>query len=209
MFRHRAHYISLLIFFFFFFKIARPYSVGDRVTCSGVCLDSSGNPETLLVRRINVLYTIFQRINSREIAVSNAKLYSLDIENFRRSPPAVFRIDLSVSNKTTASQLETLRRRINSYLEKLPIDWKPTCTMRISGIRDQSISLLLFINSHHRWQDAPLLWRAVFFFYIFLAGTMRENNIIFHAADQNIRVHLESQSQQHGQNIQNLVSKHA
>jgi len=173
-----------------FVLVARPYAVGDRVTVSGILVGSHGEPEILLVRRIELLYTAFLRLTNKEIMVPNAHLATCAIENFRRSPPAVFRIELTVSTSTTAMQLEQLRRRLNAYLVREAASWRPTATLRCSGIDRQAVTLTIWLSSSHTWQNLNPLYRAVFSFYIFLLSVLRETKIVFRAPDQKVAVEM-------------------
>lgn len=176
--------ISNIVSSLIFVIISRPYDVGDRVTASCVF---SGD-ETLIVKRIDVLSTTFLRIVNKEITVPNWVLLSANIENFKRSPPAVMKLELVVSVLTTAIQLETLRRYTNTYLESQTLAWKPACTIRASMVRDQSIVLTLWVQSHYTYQEAPKLFKANFHLWMHLLTAMRDIGISFRAPDQAVRI---------------------
>ena len=125
--------------------------------------------------------------------VPNAVLASWAIENFRRSPAAVFRIELHFSLATTAAQLEQLRRRLNAYLARATLDWRPTCTIRFVGIQNQSMAVTVWLSSHHTWQQVSPLFRAVFEAYVCLVSILREVRITFRAPDQSLHVMLQQQ----------------
>ena len=165
-----------------FVLVTRPYEVGDRVTASGI-LDGA---EPLIVRKIDVLTTTFLRVNNKELIAPNHQLLQQNIENFKRSPTAAMKIEVSVSMNTTAAQLEGLRSRINTYLESQPLHWKPTCMIRAGRIEAQSIVLSVWAQSHYTWQDAPRLFRANWFLHIFLLEVLRQLGIGFRAADQRV-----------------------
>ena len=185
-----AQAVSSLIFVL----VARPYAVGDRVTCSGICVNAHGEPEILLVRRVELLYTAFLRLTNKEILVPNAHLAACSIENFRRSPTAVFRIELTISTSTTAAQLEQLRRRLNAYVVRESAAWRPTATLRCGGIDKQAVVLTIWLSSVHTWQRLDPLYRAVFSFYVFLLSVLRETRIVFRAPEQSIAVTMTQQS---------------
>jgi small-conductance mechanosensitive channel len=165
------------------FVASRPYDVGDRVAVSCAFPD-----ETLLVRRVDVLSTTFLRVTNRQVQVPNWVLLSSNIENFRRSPLAVMRLELVVSVTTSAGQLEGMRRRVNAYLETQPLSWKPACTIRASMLRDQSIVLTLWASSRFPWQDTPKLFKATFALWLHVLAAARELGISFRAPDQSLRI---------------------
>lgn len=135
-----------------------------------------------------MLTTTFWRLTNKQLVVPNWTLCTMAIENFRRSPPAVMKIDLSVAATTTAVQLETLRRRVDAYLLSAPLAWKPGCLVRCGGLRDQALLLSVWASSHYAWQDAPRLFRAAFLLHLSLAESLRECGIAFRMADQSLRV---------------------
>lgn len=112
----------------------------------------------------------------------------MSIENFKRSPPAVFKIDVAVSAKTSAAQLESLRRRLDGYLSSQPLAWKPTCFIRCGGLRDQTLLLSVWCSSHYMWQDAARLFRASFLLHLALVEFLTECDISFRLADQSLRL---------------------
>jgi small-conductance mechanosensitive channel len=178
--------VSNVVSSLIFVLIMRPYDVGDRVTASCVM----NGEETLIVKRIDVLTTTFLRIINKELTVPNFVLASCPggIENFKRSPPALMRLDIAVSIATTALQLEGLRRRTNAYLETQPLAWKPTCTIRALSLRDQSIVLAVFVQSRWTYQEAPRLYKANFALWLHLLAAMRDLGISFRAPDQAVRI---------------------
>lgn len=175
-----SNVVSSLIFVL----VTRPYAVGDRVTASGVL----NGEEMLMVKQIDVLTTTFVRVINKAIIVPNHQLLNMNVENFKRSPPATLRVELCVSILTTAVQLEHLRVLINAYLATQRAAWKPTCMVRISGLRDQSIVMTLWMQSHYLWQDVPRLFKAIFEFYVHLFEAMRQCSISFRAPDQSLKV---------------------
>lgn len=174
------------------FVLRGPYHVGDRVTVSG----HLNGDEMLIVRRIDLLTTTFLRPTNREITIPNWLLHTFNIENLKRSPPAVLRLVLAVHTGTTAMQLEGLRRRVNAYLDAEPAAWKPGCTIRAMGIRDQAMDLTMWLQSRYLWQDVPRLFKAHFALWVHVLQAMREEGIAFKAAEQQVK--LEGSLQLHG-----------
>lgn len=80
----------------------------------------------------------------------------MNIENFKRSPNAVMKIEIAVSVLTTAAQLEALRRCINAYLESQTLAWKPSCMIRAGVFKEASIMLSIWAASHYSWQVRTL-----------------------------------------------------
>jgi small-conductance mechanosensitive channel len=157
--------------------------VGDRITASGV-LDS----ETLLVQRVDLLSSTFLRPTARLITVPNFLLYTMSIENLKRSPQAVLRLVLTVPATASAMQLEGLRRRVNGYLERRPGAWKPGCTIRALALRDQALDLTLWASSRFRYQELPRLMKAQTELWLHLLAAAREEGLAYRAADTTVRL---------------------
>lgn len=175
-----ANVVNSLIFVL----VTRPYHVGDRVTCSGVF----DGQETLIVRRIDVLNTEFLRFQNKSVLVPNHLLIGQVIENFKRSPPAALKVEVLVSNTTTAAQLESLRLRMNAYLLTQPLVWKPGTVIRMAGFRDQSLNLSLWFQSFLSWNDTARLFKGVTALYFHLLGNMRDIGISFKGPEQRLHV---------------------
>lgn len=118
----------------------------------------------------------------------NHMLLSMAIENHKRSPNAVMKIELQVSQLTTAAQLESLRRRVNAYLASQALAWKPNCMIRAGAMRDAGITLSLWAGSHYSWQDAPRLFRANFLLNLEVLAALRATGIAFRMPDQSVHV---------------------
>jgi hypothetical protein len=120
--------------------------------------------------------------------VPNHQLLQMAIENHKRSPNAIVRLEFAVSQLTTAAQLEALRRRLNAYLESQPLAWKPSCMLRAGAMKDAGITLSLWVSSHYRWDDPPRLFRAQFLLNLELLAALRSLGIAFRLADQSLHV---------------------
>jgi len=114
----------------------------------------------------------------------------MNVENLRRSKNATLRFELAVSNETTLRQVEALRRRVAAFLIADPRNWRAdTEKVRVVGVREQSLVLLLFVTSRHAWQNTPAIFKAVNKFILSLAEMLRLEGVRFRAAD--LRVTLE------------------
>jgi hypothetical protein len=133
-------------------------------------------------------FHFFPRVCSLDRAVPNNKLQEMNIENHKRSPPAIARIEFRVSTQTTPLQLEGLRRRVNAYVNAQTLAWKGNCLIRAKDFTEQSLTLMVWQQSHFSWQDASRVYRAIFGLHMHLVSSLRELGIGFRAADQNVNL---------------------
>ena len=165
--------------------VTRPFDVGDRVTASGLY----GGEEMLLVRRINVMTTEFLLPTSKSVCVPNALLATMSIENFRRSPPAVVRLTVLVARSTTAAQLEAVRQRVDAHRASEPLSWaRSGIALRIGGLQQQSLILLLFSASRLSWQDIPRISPASFRLWLAYLAALDGEGVDYIAPPVSVRL---------------------
>lgn len=94
-----------------FLFVKHPYDVGDRVDIVGT------EKQQLVVERISLLYTIFNRIDKMQVVqVPNIQLNNLWIENVTRSKAMKEVIDVNVSFDTTFEDIELLRQEMEAFV---------------------------------------------------------------------------------------------
>lgn len=102
------------------FLLIFPIAVGERVTSPSL-LDG----ETLIVNKVDVLTTTFQRLSGKKFIVPNSTMAGLVVENLKRSTPAIFFPKFHLSYETTAEQLHLLKEKVLEYLNNHPRQWRP------------------------------------------------------------------------------------
>lgn len=169
--------------------VTRPFDVGDRITASGLF----GGDEMLLVKRINILTTELLRVTQKLVVVPNAALAAMHIENLRRSPDAVVRLELLVARHTTAAQLEAVRRAVNVFCASEPLAWKSDgVALRVGSVQQQALQLLLFAGSHLRWHDIPRTSPAIFRLWLAVLAALDAEGVVYSAPDVSVAMRMTS-----------------
>jgi hypothetical protein len=164
--------------------VTRPFDVGDRITASGLY----AGEEILLVEKISVLTTSLKRVSNKLVIVPNHVLGAMTIENFKRSPPAVVRLDVLVSAETKRDALDRIHQGLLAYIKANPTHWKPELVLRIIKYQARGIELAFIALSHHKWQEMPACYHENYRLHLELLGLLQKERVLFRAPD--VRVDL-------------------
>lgn len=169
--------------------ITRPYDVGDRIYAS----DILEGKELLLVQRIELLSTTFTRTNNRLLTSPNWKILSMNIENLRRSPNVVARLELALPFETNARQLENVRLRLDHYIKANTTDWRPGSErIRAIGLDGPSMKIVIFVTSRIMWSNVSALFKMNHGLWLHICASLTIEGIRFKAPD--VRVSIEGKS---------------
>jgi hypothetical protein len=136
--------LTSIIFLF----IKHPYDIGDCVQI---------NKETLTVKEIYLLSTLFLDGRGALIQSSNAHLSTMDIINIRRSPQMSEPFEFDVAYDTTFEQIEALRATMLKFVESQRRDFIPIFDIVVLDIGDQEkMKLKADIKYKSNWQVGAL-----------------------------------------------------
>ncbi|KAJ4910753.1 Mechanosensitive ion channel protein 9 [Raphanus sativus] len=124
---------------FVFVFVMHPYDVGDRCIIDGVIL---------LVEEIDLLTTVFLKIDNEKVFYPNATLISKPISNFYRSPDMGDSILFSIAFSTPAAKIATLKETISEYLVHNPQNWYPNFLFLVDAIENVNKLNLNLIVTH-------------------------------------------------------------
>ncbi|KAG2311827.1 hypothetical protein Bca4012_026318 [Brassica carinata] len=124
---------------FVFVFVMHPYDVGDRCIIDGV---------VLLVEEIDLLTTVFLKIDNEKMFYPNATLISKPISNFYRSPDMGDSILFSIAFSTPAAKIATLKETISEYLVQNPQNWYPNFLFLVDAIENVNKLNLNLIVTH-------------------------------------------------------------
>ncbi|KAG2279931.1 hypothetical protein Bca52824_051151 [Brassica carinata] len=124
---------------FVFVFVMHPYDVGDRCIIDGV---------VLLVEEIDLLTTVFLKIDNEKVFYPNATLISKPISNFYRSPDMGDSILFSIAFSTPAAKIATLKETISEYLVQNPQNWYPNFLFLVDAIENVNKLNLNLIVTH-------------------------------------------------------------
>ncbi|CAK9317594.1 unnamed protein product [Citrullus colocynthis] len=130
-----------LIFVF----VMHPFDVGDRCVVDGV---------QLLVEEMNILTTVFLKLNNEKVYYPNSVLATKPITNYYRSPDMGDTVEFSIGFATPLERIGLLKEKIKRYLEKNPQHWHPNHSVVVQEIESvNKIKIALYTNHTMNFQD--------------------------------------------------------
>ncbi|KAF8096520.1 hypothetical protein N665_0307s0048 [Sinapis alba] len=124
---------------FVFVFVMHPYDVGDRCVIDGVML---------LVEQIDLLTTVFLKIDNEKVFYPNATLISKPISNYYRSPDMGDSILFSIAFSTPTAKIATLKDKITEYLVQNPQNWYPDLMLLVKEIENVNKLNLNLVVTH-------------------------------------------------------------
>ncbi|XP_010536166.1 PREDICTED: mechanosensitive ion channel protein 10-like [Tarenaya hassleriana] len=112
-----------IVFVFFM----HPFDVGDRCVVDGV---------PLLVEEMNLLTTVFLKLDNEKVFYPNAVLATKPISNYYRSPSMGEAVEFSIAFSTPMERIACLKERIAEYLEQNPHHWQPDHIVLVKAIEN-------------------------------------------------------------------------
>ncbi|CAL0327147.1 unnamed protein product [Lupinus luteus] len=110
-----------------FVFVMHPFDVGDRCVVDGV---------ELLVEEMNILTTVFLKLNNEKVYFPNSALATKPISNYHRSPDMVEIVELSIDFLTPVEKIGALKEKIKGYLENNPQFWHPNHNLVVKEIEN-------------------------------------------------------------------------
>ncbi|CAH8303402.1 unnamed protein product [Eruca vesicaria subsp. sativa] len=122
-----------------FVFVMHPYDVGDRCVVDGV---------PMLVEEMNLLTTVFLKLDNEKVYYPNSVLATKPISNYFRSPDMSETVEFSIAFSTPISKIAHLKERIADYLEQNPHHWSPIHTVVVKEIENMN-KLKMALYSNH------------------------------------------------------------
>ncbi|KAF4375765.1 hypothetical protein F8388_014487 [Cannabis sativa] len=120
-----------------FVFIKHPFDVGDRCVIDG-----------LVVEEMNILTTVFLKLNNEKVYYPNSILSTKPISNYYRSPDMGDSIEFSIDFKTSLETIGQLKQKIKKYIEKNPFHWHPAHNVVVLEIENVN-KLKMALNVTH------------------------------------------------------------
>ncbi|KAJ0260829.1 Mechanosensitive ion channel protein 10 [Hirschfeldia incana] len=128
-----------------FVFVMHPYDVGDRCVVDGV---------PMLVEEMNLLSTVFLKLDNEKVYYPNAVLATKPISNYFRSPDMSETVEFSIAFSTPISKIAHLKERIADYLEQNPHHWSPIHTVVVKEIENMNkLKMALYSNHTITFQE--------------------------------------------------------
>ncbi|XP_050220244.1 mechanosensitive ion channel protein 10-like [Mercurialis annua] len=128
-----------------FVFVMHPFDVGDRCVVDGV---------PLLVEEMNILTTVFLKLDNEKVYYPNAVLAKKPISNFYRSPAMGDTVEFSIDFETPTKKIRLLKDEIKHYLESNPQHWHPNHSVVVKEIENVSrLRMALYCNHTMNFQE--------------------------------------------------------
>ncbi|PKI70098.1 hypothetical protein CRG98_009561 [Punica granatum] len=128
-----------------FVFVMHPFDVGDRCVVDGV---------PLLVEEMNILSTVFLKLDSEKVYYPNSVLATKPIGNYHRSPDMGDKVEFSIDFMTSLERIGAMKERIKKYLDENPAHWHENYAVVVSEIEDvNKIKISLIVNHKMNFQD--------------------------------------------------------
>ncbi|MED6115380.1 hypothetical protein PIB30_089903 [Stylosanthes scabra] len=110
-----------------FVFVIHPFDVGDRCVVDGV---------ELLVEEMNILTTVFLKLNNEKVYYPNSVLAMKPISNYYRSPDMGDGVEFAIDFSTPAEKIGALKEKVKRYLERNPQYWHPNHGLQVKEIEN-------------------------------------------------------------------------
>ncbi|XP_065851010.1 mechanosensitive ion channel protein 10 [Euphorbia lathyris] len=128
-----------------FVFVMHPFDVGDRCVVDGV---------PLLVEEMNILSTVFLKLNNEKLYYPNSVLATKPISNYYRSPDMGDTVDFSIDFATPVEKIGLLREKIKKCLENNPQHWHPNHNVVVKEIENvNELKMALYCNHTMNFQE--------------------------------------------------------
>ncbi|KAH9805112.1 Mechanosensitive ion channel protein 10 [Citrus sinensis] len=163
-----------------FVFVMHPFDVGDLCVVDGI---------PLLVEEMNILTTIFLKLDNEKISYPNSVLATKSISNYNRSPDMGDTVEFSIAFVTPVERIAMLKEKIKQYLENTPQHWHPEHSVVVKEIENvNKIKFALYCNHTMNFQEFGEKNRRRTELMIELKRIFEELNIEYNLLPQ--KVHL-------------------
>ncbi|XVE70850.1 hypothetical protein DITRI_Ditri10aG0103700 [Diplodiscus trichospermus] len=127
-----------------FVFVMHPFDVGDRCVVDGV---------QMLVEEMNILTTVFLKLDNEKVYYPNSVLATKPISNYYRSPDMGDTIEFTIDFMTPAKIIGRLKEEIKKHLETNTL-WHPNHLVLVKEIENlNKLKMALFCNHTMNFQD--------------------------------------------------------
>ncbi|KAI9118295.1 hypothetical protein K1719_010627 [Acacia pycnantha] len=128
-----------------FVFVMHPFDVGDRCVVDGV---------QLLVEEMNILTTVFLKLNNEKVYYPNSILATKPISNYYRSPDMGDTVEFCVDFMTPLEKLGALKEKVKRYLERNPQHWHSNHNVVLKEIVNvNKLKMALYVTHTMNFQE--------------------------------------------------------
>ncbi|KAE8665308.1 Mechanosensitive ion channel protein 10 [Hibiscus syriacus] len=129
-----------------FVFVMHPFDVGDCCVVDGV---------QLLVEEMNILTTVFLKLDNEKVYYPNSVLATKPISNYYRSPDMGDAIEFAIDFMTPAKTIGRLKEEIRKHLEANSTVWYPNHLVVVKEIENvNKLKMALYCNHTMSFQDS-------------------------------------------------------
>uniref|UniRef100_A0A803NFT9 Mechanosensitive ion channel MscS domain-containing protein n=1 Tax=Cannabis sativa TaxID=3483 RepID=A0A803NFT9_CANSA len=163
-----------------FVFIMHPFDVGDRCVVDGVAL---------LVEEMNILTTVFLKLNNEKVYYPNSVLSTKPISNYYRSSDMGDAVEFSIDFNTTVEKIAQLKEKFKKYIEMTPLHWHPTHSVVVIEIENvNKLKMALYVNHTITFQEFGEKNRRRTELVMEVKRVLEELNIKYYLLPQTIHV---------------------
>ncbi|XP_028777354.1 mechanosensitive ion channel protein 10-like isoform X2 [Neltuma alba] len=128
-----------------FVFVMHPFDVGDRCAVDGV---------QLLVEEMNILTTVFLKLDNEKVYYPNSVLATKPISNYYRSPDMGDTVEFCVDFMTPLEKIGAVKEKIKRYFERNPQHWHPNHMVVVKEIENvNKIKMALYVTHTMNFQE--------------------------------------------------------
>ncbi|PRQ28023.1 putative mechanosensitive ion channel MscS [Rosa chinensis] len=128
-----------------FVFVMHPFDVGDRCVIDGV---------QLMVEEMNILTTVFLKLNQEKVYYPNSVLSTKPISNYYRSSNMGDNVEFSIAFTTPVKKIGELREKVKEYVEGNPTLWHPNHQIVVLEIENvNKLKLALYFSHTMNFQE--------------------------------------------------------
>ncbi|XP_057516488.1 mechanosensitive ion channel protein 10-like [Amaranthus tricolor] len=163
-----------------FVFVMHPFDVGDRCVIDG---------SLMIVEEMNILTTVFLKIDKEKVYYPNAVLATKAIGNYYRSPDQGDSLEFGIDYKTPLPKIGELKERIKQYVEKTPHYWHPDHSLVVKEIENvNKMKMALFFTHTMNFQDVVAKGQRKTEFVLELKKIFDDLEISYHLLPQEIHI---------------------
>ncbi|KAF7684378.1 Mechanosensitive ion channel protein Msy1 [Astathelohania contejeani] len=132
---------------FVFHLFSHPYDCGDWVVING---------QTLLVSRIDLMYTTFMNELGRVAYIPNTAMFSSKIDNIRRSDIQSHEIEMLVDHSTTLNQIDRFKEKMRKFLLEHTKEFTGKIIIEKAEMAGALIKITMIIEHNSNFQEINL-----------------------------------------------------
>ncbi|CAO2816638.1 unnamed protein product [Amaranthus hypochondriacus] len=163
-----------------FVFVMHPFDVGDRCVIDG---------SLMIVEEMNILNTIFLKIDKEKVYYPNSVLATKAIGNYYRSPDQGDSLEFGIDYKTPLPKIAELKERIKRYVEQTPQYWHPEHSLVIKEIENvNKMKMAIFFTHTMNFQDLVAKGQRKTEFILELKTIFDDLEISYHLLPQEIHL---------------------